>query len=108
MQLLFLVLALVLPLDTPQATTPQATAPQVADTAQAGGGATPYDSVWADPEVPTQTSTGFEAVMLSDDKLFVVLAVVLVIWLGIAAYLLRTDRKIRELEEATGATKEDA
>lgn len=107
MPLLSLVLALALPLAPPQATTPQATAPQPADTVQAGG-ATAYDTVWAQPDVPTQTSTGFEAVMLSDDKLFVVLAVVLVIWLGIAAYLLRTDRKIRQLEEATGATKEDA
>ncbi len=36
--------------------------------------------------------------MLSNDKLFVVLAVVLVIWLGITFLLWRTDRKLDVLE----------
>ena len=34
----------------------------------------------------------------SGDKLYVVLGVVLIIWLGIAAYLVRTDRRIARLE----------
>jgi len=37
--------------------------------------------------------------MLAEDKLYVVLAVVLVIWFGIAAMLVRTDRKIKHLEQ---------
>ncbi len=65
------------------------------DTAQAGQ-ATSYDSVWA--EVPTQPQGGLERVMLSDEKIFVVLAVVLIIWFGLALFLLRTDRKIDRLE----------
>jgi CcmD family protein len=36
--------------------------------------------------------------MLAEDKLYVVLAVVLVIWLGIVLMLVRTDRKIKNLE----------
>jgi hypothetical protein len=46
-----------------------------------------------------QESEGFEATMLSEDKLYVVLAVVLVIWFGIVAMLYRNDRKIAALEK---------
>lgn len=60
--------------------------------------ATPYDSVWAGQEVPEQQPVGVERVMLAEDKLYVVLAVVLLIWIGIAAFIYRTDRKIRDLE----------
>lgn len=65
------------------------------DTTQA---TTSYDSVWTNPELPTQTASGLEAVMLSQDKLYVVLAVVLVIWLGLLFFVLRTDRKLDKLE----------
>lgn len=58
----------------------------------------PYDTVWAQSEVPTQQPEGIERVMLAEDKLFVVLAVVLIIWIGIAAMILRTDRKLTRLE----------
>lgn len=68
----------------------------IADTTQAT--ATAYDSVWANLDIPTQTATGIEAVMLSQDKLYVVLAVVLVIWIGLLFFLLRTDRKLDALE----------
>lgn len=57
-----------------------------------------YDSVWANPELPTQTASGMEAVMLSQDKLYVVLAVVLIIWFGLLFFVLRTDRKLDTLE----------
>jgi CcmD family protein len=67
----------------------------IPDTTQA---TTPYDSVWANPDLPTQAATGMEAVMLSQDKLYVVLAVVLVIWLGLLFFVLRTDRKLDKLE----------
>lgn len=36
--------------------------------------------------------------MLSHDKLYVVLAVVLIIWIGITIFLLRTDNRIDQLE----------
>ena len=46
---------------------------------------------------PPQSSE-FEQTMLAEDKLFVVLAVVLVIWAGIVVLLARTDRRIARLE----------
>ena len=60
--------------------------------------ATPYDSIWAGGEVPVQERTGIERVMLAEDKLFVVLAVVLIIWIGLALLIFRTDRRIDRLE----------
>lgn len=59
---------------------------------------TAYDSIWAQSEVPSQTASGFERTMLAEDKLFVVLAVVLIIWMGLAFFLLRTDRKLDRME----------
>jgi CcmD family protein len=61
--------------------------------------ASPYDTVWAQSEIPVQQPEGIERVMLSEDKLFVVLAVVLIIWMGIVWMLFRTDRRLRRLEE---------
>ena len=62
--------------------------------------ATQYDSVWASTGIPTAQPTGFEAAMLSDDKIFVVLGVVLIIWIGIVFFLYRTDRKLADLERS--------
>ena len=61
-------------------------------------GTTAYDSVWADPAVPAQAAQGLESVMLAQDKLYVVLAVVLIIWIGLMLLVLRTDRRLRSLE----------
>jgi CcmD family protein len=62
--------------------------------------ATAYDSVWAGrAEVPTQQPAGFERIMLADGKIYVVLAVVLIIWFGLIAFLFRTDRKLDRLEQ---------
>jgi len=58
----------------------------------------PYDSVWAVSEVPVQQREGLERVMLMEDKLYVVLGVVLIIWIGIIIFLFRTDRRITRLE----------
>lgn len=53
---------------------------------------------WTDPNaVPTAQATGYEAAMVANEKIWVVLAVVLIIWFGILFYLFRTDRKIAEL-----------
>lgn len=62
------------------------------------GQATPYDSVWAGQEVPEQQPAGLERVMLAEDKLYVVLAVVLIIWIGLIFFIYRTDRRVRDLE----------
>lgn len=59
---------------------------------------TAYDSIWAGSRVPTQQPEGLERVMLADGKIYVVLAVVLIIWFGLLAFLFRTDRKIDRLE----------
>ena len=68
-----------------------------ADTVRDAGMTTAYDSIWGG-NVPTQTSGPIEQVMLSDDKIFVVLGVVLLIWIGISIFVLRTDRRIDSLE----------
>lgn len=73
---------------------------------------TAYDSVWTTTGVPEQQPTGLETVMLAEDKLYVVLAVVLLIWFGIAFFLVRTDRRLarleRRLERAEDAGISDA
>lgn len=62
------------------------------------GQTTPYDSIWTQTGIPVQESTGIERQLLKEDKLYAVLAVVLIIWLGIAFFLIRTDRKLDRLE----------
>ncbi len=62
------------------------------------GIATPYDTLWATAAVPTKPPQGIERVMLAEDKLYVVLAVVLIIWFGLILFIFRTDRKLNRLE----------
>lgn len=70
--------------------------PQVVpDTTQT---ATAYDSVWAHTEAPVQTLSSLDQFMLSHDKLFVVMTVVLIIWFGLVFFVFRTDRKLTHLE----------
>lgn len=56
--------------------------------------------------VTEQPPAGVERVMLADDKLPVVLAVVLIVWLGVLILLFRTDRRLarveRQLDEREG------
>ncbi|MDA0378348.1 MAG: hypothetical protein O2899_02560 [Bacteroidetes bacterium] len=59
---------------------------------------TAYDSIWAGGAVPTQEYSGLEQVMLAHDKLYVVLAVVLIIWFGIVILLLRNDARLKAVE----------
>ena len=56
-----------------------------------------YDEAAAQA-VTEQRPEGVERVMLADDKLPVVLAVVLVVWLGVLALLVRTDRRLSRIE----------
>lgn len=61
---------------------------------------TAFDSIWVNTDVPTHIPTGLEAFMLSQDKIFVVLGIVLIVWFGIAFLLFRTDNKLDKLEQA--------
>jgi len=45
-------------------------------------------------------NAGFESLMLNNDKLMVVLAVVLIIWVGIVVFIFLTDRKVERLESS--------
>ena len=56
-------------------------------------------------EVPTQAPDALERVMLAEDKLYVVLAVVLIIWLGLVFFVFRTDRKLDRLERTLEADR---
>jgi hypothetical protein len=56
-----------------------------------------YDSTWTE-QPATQSPDALEQVMLPDGKIYVVLAVVLIIWAGLIALMVRTDRKIDRLE----------
>lgn len=58
----------------------------------------PYAETWDISEIPTAQPEGLDAVMVQQDKLFVVLAVVLVIWFGVLIVLFRTDRRLKRLE----------
>ncbi len=71
---------------------------QKAQDAQKEGIATGFDSIWTGAKIPTQPPTELERVMLSDDKILVVLGVVLIIWFGIISLILRNDRRIGQLE----------
>jgi hypothetical protein len=56
-----------------------------------------YDSTWT--EQPASASPdGLDRIMGQDGKIYVVLAVVLLIWIGLLTLLFRTDRKIERLE----------
>ncbi len=70
---------------------PQQVAPDTTQT-------TAFDSIWANPDVPIETLNWLDQLMLSQDKLFVVLAVVLIIWFGLVFFVFRTDRKLHRLE----------
>lgn len=58
---------------------------------------TAYDSTWAE-QAEGPPPDGLDGVMGQDGKIYVVLAVVLIIWIGLVALLFRTDRKIERLE----------
>ena len=76
---------------TPVQVTPDTT--QIAETSR-------YDSIWGNPDVPVQAVSSLDQVMLSNDKLFVVLAVSLLIWFGLVFFIFRTDRKLDRLERS--------
>jgi len=56
-----------------------------------------YDSTWTE-QPAAQSPTGLDRIMGQGGKIYVVLAVVLLIWIGLVTVLFRTDRKIDRLE----------
>ena len=70
----------------------------------AASGTAVYDSVWTD--IPDAPPVGLETVMLLNDKLYVVLAVVLIIWFGLLFLLFRTDRRLARIECDLGTRPE--
>ena len=54
-----------------------------------------------------QAAQDLETVMLDNDKLLVVLAVVLIIWIGITVFIFATDRKINRLESLVKAMRSE-
>jgi len=63
-----------------------------------------YGEAWGTAEIPTAQPSGLERHMVDQDKLFVVVAVVLIIWIGLALFLFRTDRRLSQLERELDAT----
>lgn len=59
--------------------------------------ASAYDTTWTE-QPASSPQNRFEEVMLANGKIYVVLAVVLLIWFGFLFVLFRTDRKIDRLE----------
>ena len=55
--------------------------------------------------VAEQPPAGIERVMLAEDKLPVVLAVVLIVWLGVLVLLFRTDRRLARVERRLDETE---
>lgn len=54
--------------------------------------------VQAQTEIPVAEPQGLERYMVQQDKLYVVLAVVLLIWFGLLFFLYRTDRRLARIE----------
>jgi CcmD family protein len=69
----------------------------------AAQGSAVYDSVWAGTELPDAPPVGLEVLMLPNDKIYVVLAVVLIIWFGVLFFLFRTDLRLNRLEKELDA-----
>ena len=65
-----------------------------------------YDTTWTE-RPDTQSQDTLERVMLAEGKIYVVLAVVVIIWIGVVAMLLRTDRKIDRLERRLDSDRSD-
>lgn len=59
-----------------------------------------YDSVWSatDTLIAAPAPDTMEQLMVTDGKIYVVVAVLLLIWFGLLLYLYRTDRKLDRLE----------
>lgn len=87
------------PADGPRSAYPSGNTPPSDTAAQVASDTTVYDSVWtSESDIPSKQPDGFEKLMVGDGKILVVLAVILIIWIGLLGFLFRTDRRIRSLE----------
>ena len=68
--------------------------------------ASAYDSTWTE-QPASQAPDGLDQIMGAGGKIYVVLAVVLLIWFGLVTLLVRTDRKIDRLERRLGETSSE-
>lgn len=57
-----------------------------------------YSGKWSGVE-GMENSSGFVQMMASNDLIFVVLGVSLIIWLVLLFYMIKVDRKVSELEK---------
>jgi CcmD family protein len=73
---------------------------QAPDSIRARADSAAYDSVWT---TSGATPQGLERFMVADGKIYVVVAVLLLIWFGLLVYLFRTDRKLDRLEREVDA-----
>ncbi|WP_051141259.1 CcmD family protein [Salisaeta longa] len=62
-----------------------------------------YDSVWTEQPPVRPSQSAFEQTMMQDGKIYVVVAVLVLILLGLLAFVFRTDRKIAKLERRVDA-----
>ena len=60
--------------------------------------ATPFDSIWANPDASATPLSQLDLIMLADDKILVVLAVLLLVWIGLMLLTWRTDKHLDALE----------
>ena len=68
---------------------------------------TSYSGKWEGIEGIEQSS-GFIQMMASNDLIFVVLGVSLIIWFVLLFYLIRVDRKVGKLEESLKEKSDEA
>ena len=63
-----------------------------------------YSDKWAGVDDPEQSSA-FIQFMSSNDLIFVVLGVSLIIWFVLLFFMIRVDKKVSKLEHSTGDKK---
>jgi CcmD family protein len=66
-----------------------------------------FDTTWATTRQAEPSTSRFEETMVSGNKIYVVLAVVLIIWFGLVLLLFRTDRRLSRLEQQVDANESD-
>lgn len=68
---------------------------------------TSYSGKW-EGVAGIEQSSGFIQMMASNDLIFVVLGVSLIIWFVLLFYLIRVDRKVSKLEESLNENRDEA
>ena len=66
-----------------------------------------YSDIW-EASAGFEESSAFVQLLASNDLIFVVLSVSLVIWFVLLFFMVRTDRKVTQLEKAINSEKNDS